>query len=372
MSDRKKRHRQRYIRVLMLALLTAMAFQSSQASENATTPVPDTLTWTVPFGVGGGTDVWARFMSHWVGESLENHPAIVINNVPGGGSITGANLFYGRARSNGAEMIVTSASTQYPAMLKDPRVRFDYSRWTPIIAAPTGGVVYAQSTMGGDPEEILEHLRQHETKFGAQTPTGLELPILLAFDMLGLQVDPVFGMRSRGEGRLAFERGEAGIDFQTTSAYFSSVTPLVKSGQAVPLFSLGVMNDDNIIVRDPAFPDLPTFSELYLAQPDTSRDDMAYQVYHKFFASGYALQKLLLVPRDIDASLLATYRDAARKLAKNPEFLEAARQRIGPYDPVTGDVAARQLEAAMQMNQTRRQWIVDWLKQKHDIRVVTQ
>lgn len=350
----------------------ALALLPLFAEADDAQPTPDTLTWTVPFGVGGGTDVWARFMSHWMAQSLPSHPAIVIDNVPGGGSITGTNLFYTRAQPNGEEMLVTSASTQFPAMLKDPRVRFDYAKWTPIIAAPTGGVVYVQPRFGKETGEILANLREEPTKFAMQTPTGLEMPVMLAFDMLGLAVEPVFGMRSRGEGRLAFERGEAGVDFQTTSAYFSSVTPLVESGQAVPLFSLGVMNEEGVIVRDPAFPDLPTFSELYLAQPGASRDDVAYEVFHKFFASGYALQKLLLVPKQVDAKLLARYRAGAKALTTNADFLAAARQQVGPYEPVVGEVAARQLASAMELSDARRQWVVDWLKDRYGVRVVTR
>nr|WP_110654806.1 tripartite tricarboxylate transporter substrate-binding protein [Salinicola halimionae] len=353
-----------------IGILVALLPTWAQADESQ--PLPGRLNWTVPFGVGGGTDVWARFMSHWFARSLPGQPAIVINNVPGGGSITGTNQFYSRAEPNGEEMLVTSASTQYPAMLRDPRVRYDYDKWTPIAAAPTGGVVYVQPRFGKQTQNILAALRDEPTKFAMQTPTGLEMPVMLAFDMLGLAVEPVYGMRSRGEGRLAFERGEAGVDFQTTSAYFSNVTPLIESGRAIPLFSLGVMNDDNIIERDPAFPDLPTFSELYLAQPDTSRDDTEYQVFHKFFASGYALQKLLLVPKDIAPGLLEQYRDAAKKLVKDEDFLSAARKQVGPYEPVVGEVAAKQLESAMELSDDRRQWVVDWLRDRYGVRVVTR
>ncbi|WIX32245.1 tripartite tricarboxylate transporter substrate-binding protein [Salinicola sp. JS01] len=354
----------------VLALAAALLPLGAQAAETAT--VPDTLEWTVPFGVGGGTDVWARFMSHWMGEALPSHPTIVIDNVPGGGSITGTNLFYARADADGSQMLVTSASTQYPAMLDDPRVRYDYAKWTPIIAAPTGGVVYAQPGYGKDTDTILAALRESPTKFAMQTPTGLEMPVLLAFDLLGLKVEPVFGMRSRGEGRLAFERGEAGVDFQTTSAYFSNVAPLVEAGKAVPLFSLGVMNADNVIERDPAFPDLPTFSELYLAQPGHSRDDIAYQVFHKFFASGYALQKLLLVPKDTPPALIKAYRQAAATLPEREDFLTAARNQVGPYTPVVGEVAAKQLDSAMQLSDARRQWVIDWLKSRYGVRVATR
>ena len=139
--------------------------------------------------------------------------------------------------ADGLSILGTSASTQYPAMLGDPRVRYDYADWTPILASPTGGVVYVQAEFGVDGPEDLETLRGIEMRFGSQGATQLEMPALLAFKMLGLSVRPVFGMESRGQGRLAFERGEAGIDFQTASAYLGSVVPLVDAGKAVPLFT---------------------------------------------------------------------------------------------------------------------------------------
>ena len=80
--------------------------------------------------------------------------------------------------------------------------------------------------------------------------------------MLGLQVDPVFGVEGRGDGRLMFERGEANIDYQTSSAYLSAVTPLVEAGQAVPMMTWGALDEAGNIVRDPTFPDIPSFKEV--------------------------------------------------------------------------------------------------------------
>ncbi|WP_245686049.1 tricarboxylate transporter [Terasakiispira papahanaumokuakeensis] len=357
------------LKTVLACLLPVMGVLPLSSVAHANVEVPDTLTWTVPFGVGGGTDVWARFMSNWVTQDLPGQPTVVIDNVPGGGSITGVNLFSKRADADGDEMIVTSASTQYPAMLRDRRVRYHYADWELILAAPTGGVVYASSSLGQDSDSVLKKLASEEVKFAGQTPTGLEMPVLMAFDMLGFKISPVFGMKSRGEGRLAFERGEVALDFQTTSAYKSNVTPLIEAGQAVPLFSLGMMNEDGHIERDPSFPDLPTFSELYLAQSGHSRNDEAYQIFHKFFASGYAMQKMLLVPKDVDPQLLEQYRQAARTLADDPAFLKEAEQKIGPYKLMVGQKAAAHLQSAMQLSETQHEWVKQWLMERHHIRL---
>ncbi|APX93487.1 tricarboxylate transporter [Halomonas sp. 1513] len=323
--------------------------------------VPSNVTFTVPFGVGGGTDVWARFLAPWLTEYLDSEPTIMIDNVPGGGSINGANVFARRASSDGSHILATSASTQFPAMLNEDRVRYDYADWVPVLASPTGGVVYASSELGEDKDAVMAALLETPVKFAAQTPTGLEMPVLMALDMLEMDVTAVFGMRSRGEGRLAFERGEAKIDFQTTSAYFSSVEPLVEAGDAIPLFSLGMLNDEGELVRDPAFPDLPTFSEIYVEQHGVDPEGPAYEAFRQFFAAGFALQKLIMLPADTPQGVIDEYRNAVNAFIGDERFLEESEAQLGPYSLVSGDVAERHLSDVMTLDESTREWLSDWL-----------
>lgn len=331
--------------------------------------VPDTIHWTIPFGVGGGTDVWARFFTTWMSDNIQGNPTLVIDNVPGGGSINGANLFSMRADSDGSQWIGTSASTQYPAMLKDRRVRYSYDDWTPILATPTGGVVYAQPSLGSTAEEVLNAMTSQQVTFAVQSHTGLELPVLIALDLLGVDVKAVSGMSSRGEGRLAFERGEADIDFQTTSAYFTSVEGLVETDRAVPLFSLGVLSDSGEIVRDPAFPDLPTFNEVYETLHGEAPSGLAAEAYRKFFASGFTLQKLILLPSDAPEELIQEYRDAARRFVDTEAFKDAAMAQLGPYTPVVGEVVEQHLKDAMSLDDATREWLSEWLLEQHGARI---
>ncbi|MDM7480741.1 MAG: tricarboxylate transporter [Halomonas sp.] len=357
-----------YRKALLVLACSALGAVSlnAQADEVA---VPDTIRWTIPFGVGGGTDVWARFLTTWMTDNIQGSPTLVIDNVPGGGSINGSNLYAMRAPSDGSQWLGTSASTQYPAMLQDRRVRYDYNDWTPILASPTGGVVYAQPSLGSSPEEVLDALSEQRVKFAVQSHTGLELPVLIALDMLGADVQAVSGMRSRGEGRLAFERGEADIDFQTTSAYFSSVAPLVESGRAVPLFSLGVLDEQGDIVRDPAFPELPTFNEVYEAAHGEQPGGLAGDAFHKFFASGFTLQKMIMVPKDTPEALVAEYREAVRRFIDTDEFKQAADAQLGPYTQVVGEVVEQHLQDAMALEDATREWLVEWLLEQHGARI---
>ncbi|WP_417627153.1 tricarboxylate transporter [Pararhodobacter aggregans] len=344
---------------IALAPLTTPAFAQDFAGEN--------IEWTIPFGVGGGTDVWARFFAPQFSQHLPGNPNVVVLNVPGGGSITGANQFAMRAASDGLEVLGTSASTQFPAILGDPRVRYDYANWTAVLASPVGGVVYIAPSYGVSGPADIEALRGSEIRFAAQSATGLEMPVLLAFEMLDLNIRAVFGMESRGAGRLAFERGESGIDFQTTPAYLSSVAPLVEAGSAVPLFALGVVNADGSVSRDPSFPDLPTFVEFFTEATGAAPEGEAFDAWRSLMLAGFSLQKMMVLPRDVPAEIIAAYAAAAQAIVDAPDFRARAGEELGAYTQLVGAEADAALTRALQIDPAVRDYLVSWLRDEFNV-----
>lgn len=121
------------------ALIVALGFSAPDARAEADFS-GQTIEITVPFSEGGGTDTWARFNAPFLSEYLPGQPTVVVRNEPGGGSTKGANLFAARAEADGTDVLATSGSTQFPYLLGDPRVQYDYAEWTPFLAWPTGGV----------------------------------------------------------------------------------------------------------------------------------------------------------------------------------------------------------------------------------------
>ena len=84
-----------------------------------------TVTLVVPFPSGGGVDLWARFNAPLLGRHLPGAPTVVVKNSPGGGSTSGANLFTLTAKPDGLTLLASSASTQFPYLLGDPRVKYE-------------------------------------------------------------------------------------------------------------------------------------------------------------------------------------------------------------------------------------------------------
>ena len=355
----------RGLRSMLLGAVALAMPMSLQAQDFA----GETIEWTIPFGVGGGTDVWARFFAPQLSEALPGNPTVVVLNVPGGGSITGANQFAMRASDDGLSILGTSASTQYPAILGDPRVRYDYADWTAVLASPTGGVVYIDPKYGVTGPQDIEKLRAEEIRFASQGATALEMPVLLAFKMMGLNIKAVFGMESRGAGRLAFERGEAGIDFQTSSAFMSSVRPLVDGGKAVPLFSLGVVDAEGNVARDPSFPDMPTFVEFYEQATGAKPEGEAFEAWKALMLAGFSLQKMLVLPKDAPAEVIAAYGEAAKTIVEAPDFRERAGEELGDYDQLVDDEADAALKEALTVDPAIREFLTNWLAEDYGVKM---
>jgi len=329
-----------------------------------------TIEWVIPMPVGGGSDTWARFHLPFLSRTLPGNPTIVVRNITGGGGINGSNQFAGRARPDGLMILGTTASIQFPFLLGDPRVRYDYAQWSPVLASPTGGVMYIRPELGVRSAADFARLKSATNlKFGSQGPTSLDMVPALAFEMLGLDVQIVFGMQGRGQGRLAFERGETPIDYQTSSAFISQVMPLVREGKAVPLCSWGIINDAGEITRDPNFPDLPHFAEFAQAATGSAPSGPAWDAWRALFVAGFAAQKFVVMPKTTPAAILDAYKAAFARILADPEYKEKRGPVIGEYDEVTGPAADRHYAAATTMAPETRQWTRDWLLRRFNHRL---
>src|ERR1700686_4823542 len=59
------------------------------------------LTLTVGYGPGGGYDVFARLLARHLGRFIPGNPQILVQNMPGAGSLIAANYLYSVAPKDG-------------------------------------------------------------------------------------------------------------------------------------------------------------------------------------------------------------------------------------------------------------------------------
>ena len=338
------------------------------APAQALTFANQSVTVIVPFGVGGGNDLWGRFLAGFLQKYLPGSPTVIVKNSPGGGSVSGANLFAATAKPDGLTVLVSSGSTQFPYLLGEKRAKYDYSKLKFVLAGPTGGVAYISSKYGVDGLKSLDKLKGQTLHFASQGVTSLDMVPLLGFRLLGLDVKHVIGFPGRGEGRLGFERGEFTIDYQTTTAYLRSSLPLVQRGEAVPLFAWGLIDKSGKLVRDPNFPDLPTIEEAYEIVHGKKPSGIEWDAFMAFLISGFPAQKLLVLPKGTSDELVEAYRAAVREMLKDPEYIARRDEVIGEYEQVTDAQAEKLYKDGTTISPEARDWVRDFLAKTYQVK----
>ncbi|MEM8663128.1 MAG: tricarboxylate transporter [Pseudomonadota bacterium] len=327
----------------------------------------ETVEWIIPFSESGGSAKWANFYAPLLSEALPGQPTVVVKFMPGAGSTKGANHFQKQKYKDGTLIFGSSGSTQFPFLLGDPRVRYDYGDWNVVLASGTGGVAYLPPDLAEKFDGNAEGLRDVDFIYGSQGATRLDLVPLLAWEMLGLNVEPVFGIKGRGDGRLMFERGEANIDYQTSSSFLRGVTPLVDDGKAVPMMTWGALDADGNIVRDPTFPDIPTFKEVCDATEGCETSGEAWDAWKAFFVAGFPAQKMVFLPAGAPQEAIDAYTAAFEAVKGRDDFAEISEARLGVYPQMTGAEATGALKSATEVPEEAKAFVVNWLEERYGV-----
>jgi tripartite-type tricarboxylate transporter receptor subunit TctC len=349
-------------------LLIVAALMMSISSSFAVDFSGKTVTWMIPFGAGGGSDKWARYYAPMLSKALPGNPTVVVQNCPGGNGTKCSNQFAQLKNGDGLTILGDSGSTKIPFLLDDKRVQYNPSKWPVVLSSPTGGAAYVSTTTGYKSFADFKKLQGKKVKYGSQGATSLDLIPLIAFDMLGLQVEAIMGYKGRGPARVAFERGEMTLDYQTSSAYLKSSVPLIKEGKATALFSWGVLDDNGNIVRDPTFPDLPSFAEYYEKVHGKRPKGPAWSAWKTFFASGFGGQKMVFLPEGTSPEIVKVYSDAFAKIVASDEFKKTAEKQLGKYSQATGKAAVVAQKEAFTIDAKSKEWIKSHLAKKYAVK----
>lgn len=325
---------------------------------------PGIVDVVVPYASGGGADNWARFISPYFAKAIEGIHRFQIENVPGGESVTGTNAYVADGNSSGQQILVASGTTYINGLLDRENVEFDFSSLVPLALSGMGSALCANRKSGiRSVEDLLNKGR--EATFGGISASGLDLVPVLAIKVLGGSVNSVFGFEGSGEVRLARERGEIDLDFQSASTYISQIEPLIEEGEAVPLFTVGMLEDGEV-GRDPAIPDVPTLEEVYRDIHGRDPSGPAYEAYHSFVNAGFFYQRAFWSNHGTSDEVVDTYALAVEALNSNEEYLEEAKGALGGYKLMPGKGNVEQIRDALTISSENLAYVRNFLIQEHD------
>lgn len=364
--NNSRRHTSRVIRhALSLTVATGLTIGTTATANAELTGFyeGETLEILTPWTPGGGADTWGRYVAATISPYLGDDVGVQVVNRPGAGGVQGSNEFQLRTASDGMTVLLQSAGQVFPFMYGSNAVRYDFRDYEPIVAMAQGGVVYASADLGVEtPLELweVEHLI-----YGEVSPQAIGSMALAAFALLELPHDAIFGYRSRGPTRMALEQGETNLDFQTTSAYTSNVEPLVEEGIAVPLFSMGVIDTHGELVRDPAFPDLPTVAEVYEERHGAPPSGVAWDAYRAVLSAGSI--KMLWAKSDAPEASINDLREAFRAARNDDEFMADSIAANGPYDWLVGEEAYTAMSGTLEASSEALDYLRHTFKERYDV-----
>jgi hypothetical protein len=158
------------------------------------------------------------------------------------------------------------------------------------------------------------------------------------------------------------EAGEATIDYQTSSSYLKAVAPRAKAGEVVPIMTWGSLGPKGDIIRDPTFPDIPTFKEVCAATDGCKTSGKAWDAWKGFFIAGFPSQKIAFLPAGTPQNVIDTYANAFAKVKARPDFAKLSAKRLGKYPMYVGPDSKSALDGALKISRSAKSFVKKWLK----------
>jgi len=328
-----------------------------------------TIEVIVPFAAGGAGDVTTRFVAPFLTKHIPGNPNFNIITIPGGGSIIGANQFEKQGKKDGLLILSTTSSTAFPFMFKQQGVDYNLANKRIGYSIAIGPVVYASPATGIEkPGDLLKP--KVPLIYGGIGATGSDLPVLLAFELLGLNVKTVLGFTGRGPVRIAFERGETNFDFQFTSVYLTQVRELVAAKKAAALFTGGASDDKgNFTQRDPVVKDLPSVYEVYKELHKKEPSGAVWGAFEATSALTFEAGVTGWMPEGTPQEAIDAFAIAAAKVNGDPDFQEKGKQVTGGYPLQAGKAVEPGIKKALSPSAEATSYLRDLLTNKYNVKL---
>ncbi|HEY7300621.1 MAG TPA: hypothetical protein VH684_22210 [Xanthobacteraceae bacterium] len=165
------------------------------------------ITFMVGSSPGGGYDAIARIVASHLGKHIPGNPNIVVQNTPGGGSVTMSNRIYRIAPQDGTYLGLVQRGVLLAQLTKRAGVQFDIAKFNWIgSVSPDVSLVVAWHTA---PIKTVQDLLTKQMIVGGTGATSdLEASARLLNATIGAKFKIVSGYPGSADVLLAIQRGE--------------------------------------------------------------------------------------------------------------------------------------------------------------------
>jgi hypothetical protein len=259
---------------------------------------------------------WADALLPALEQSLPPDTSIQRIEIGSADGVTGANQFEARGAPDGMTVLLVPGQAALAWLVGDPRAQFDVGHWVPVMAGTSSGIVVGRPSV----------LTDGRARVAASSPASPDLAALLGLHLLGAKMEPVLGLADPAAARGAFSQGAADAVLLCGHGVPEQFSALSAAG-AQALFTLGAVDETGKIVRDPAFPAVPHFAELYATRTGKEPSGLLFKAWSAAAAAAQ-LEFGLVLQHLTPAAVVSVWRRAGADAAATLG-VQATAENIG-------------------------------------------
>ncbi|HWO40825.1 MAG TPA: tripartite tricarboxylate transporter substrate-binding protein [Candidatus Eisenbacteria bacterium] len=335
------------LRRVLAVLAAACAVQSTDGNLARAQTAPfyegKTIRIVVGFTSGGLYDQYARLLARYMPKYIPGQPSIVVQNMPGAGSLTATNYVYGVAKPDGLTLAMVGSGIYLDQLLERKEAQFDMRKLNYIGSVDQRDLVlYIKADA---PWKTVEDIlaAKELPKCGA-TGTS-DLTSILADVMeetLGAKVNLVRGYPGGAEIDLAIEKGEIHCRGTGITTHFARE----------PYFTWHKTGFDRHIIqsgmkRDPRLAEAPTLNELM----DRKKTPALSRSVARILLLSATLGRPMVATPGIPVDRVRTLRDAYLKAFKDSDAVAEAKKNRLDLEVLRGEELEKEMRDVM--NQPR-------------------
>jgi tripartite-type tricarboxylate transporter receptor subunit TctC len=291
----------------------------------------------VGYGTGGGYDVYGRLFARHLGRHIPGNPNVVVQNMPGAGSLRAVNHLYNTAPKDGTAIATFGRDMPLLGVIgHNPNVRFEARRFTWLGSSSSYlNDAYLLFVRKDAAVKSIEDARRPDHApliLGgtAEGSTGNDVPILLR-DALGLNIKLIAGYPDGAAIFIAVDRNELDGRLVGLSATQSSHPIWLK-----PDGNMRILLQFARLTRHQQFPDVPTARELAL-------NDRALALI-ALVELPYRLSRPFAAPPGVPEDRARALQTAFLAVHKDPLYLEDAARLKVDVSPIGADEVLRAID----------------------------
>lgn len=291
-----------------------------------------TIRIVVGFTAGGGFDTYSRTIARHMGKHIPGHPAFIVENMPGAGSLISANHLYKIAKPDGLTMGHFIGGLLLGQVLGQKGIEFDARKFE-YIGAPVNEHPVCAVTKASGITSVEKWLaapapvKMGGVAPGSSNPDNVERAIKAA---LGLPTQIVTGYKGTAEIRLAAEAGEVAGACWGWGSLRATWRKGLDAGEVQVVLQ----------VAPRSHPDLPGVPlAINLAKTEEGRRLLEAAVHNDS-----VLVRTYTLPPGTPKDRVQILRKAFQETLRDPAFLADAEKAKLEIAPVTGEEIERTVE----------------------------